>query len=61
VFDRKVTETGRTIETGALEYAELRGVKFYRFERDDGQVSTSTSTARTSAASCCARPSTELA
>jgi murein DD-endopeptidase MepM/ murein hydrolase activator NlpD len=38
VFDRKVTETGRTIETGALEYAELRGVKFYRFERDDGQV-----------------------
>ena len=36
VFDRKVTESGRTIETGELEYAELRGVKFYRFERDGG-------------------------
>jgi murein DD-endopeptidase MepM/ murein hydrolase activator NlpD len=33
VFDRKVTESGRTIETGDLEYAELHGVKFYRFER----------------------------
>jgi murein DD-endopeptidase MepM/ murein hydrolase activator NlpD len=38
VFDRKVTESGRTIETGDLEYAELRGVKFFRFEREDGQV-----------------------
>ncbi|MEW5687404.1 MAG: M23 family metallopeptidase [Pseudomonadota bacterium] len=38
VFDRKVTESGRTIETGELEYAELHGVKFFRFERDDGQV-----------------------
>lgn len=38
VFDRKVTESGRTIETGALEYAELHGVRFFRFERDDGQV-----------------------
>ena len=36
IFDRKVTESGRTIETGELEYAELRGVKFYRFERDGG-------------------------
>jgi len=36
VFDRKVTESGRTIEAGELEYAELRGVKFYRFERDGG-------------------------
>jgi len=35
VFDRKVTESGRTIETGDLEYAELHGVKFYRFERGD--------------------------
>jgi murein DD-endopeptidase MepM/ murein hydrolase activator NlpD len=33
VFDRKVTEAGRTIEAGALQYAELHGVKFYRFER----------------------------
>lgn len=38
VFDRKVTESGRTIETGDLEYAELHGVKFYRFERADGDV-----------------------
>lgn len=38
VFDRKVTESGRTIETGELEYAELRGVKFFRFERDGGEV-----------------------
>jgi murein DD-endopeptidase MepM/ murein hydrolase activator NlpD len=38
VFDRKVTETGRTIETGDLEYAELHGVKFFRFERSDGDV-----------------------
>lgn len=38
IFDRKVTESGRTIETGELEYAEVRGVKFYRFERPDGQV-----------------------
>jgi murein DD-endopeptidase MepM/ murein hydrolase activator NlpD len=33
VFDRKVTESGRTISTGDLEYAELHGVKFYRFDR----------------------------
>ncbi|MDZ4375521.1 MAG: M23 family metallopeptidase [Phenylobacterium sp.] len=38
VFDRKVTESGRTIETGDLTYAELHGVKFFRFERDDGQT-----------------------
>lgn len=38
VFDRTVTESGRTIETGDLSYAELHGVKFFRFERDDGQV-----------------------
>lgn len=36
VFERKVTESGRTIETGDLEYAELHGVKFFRFERDGG-------------------------
>jgi len=33
VFDRKVTDSGRTISTGDLEYAELHGVKFYRFDR----------------------------
>ena len=35
VFDRKVTEAGRTVEAGALQYAELHGVKFYRFQRGD--------------------------
>jgi murein DD-endopeptidase MepM/ murein hydrolase activator NlpD len=38
VFDRKVTESGRTIEAGDLEYAELHGVKFYRFQRANGQA-----------------------
>jgi murein DD-endopeptidase MepM/ murein hydrolase activator NlpD len=38
VFDRKVTESGRTVEAGDLEYAELRGVKFYRFERVNGSA-----------------------
>jgi len=38
VFDRKVTESGRTVEVGDLAYAELHGVRFYRFERADGQV-----------------------
>ncbi|WP_374472732.1 peptidoglycan DD-metalloendopeptidase family protein [Phenylobacterium sp.] len=38
VFGRQVTESGRTIETGELEFAELKGVRFYRFERSDGQV-----------------------
>jgi len=38
IFDRKITESGRTIETGAVEYAEVKGVKFYRFERRDGDV-----------------------
>jgi murein DD-endopeptidase MepM/ murein hydrolase activator NlpD len=33
VFDRKVTEAGRTVEAGDLQYAELHGVKFYRFAR----------------------------
>ncbi len=33
VFDRQVTESGRTVETGDLEYAEIRGIRFYRFER----------------------------
>jgi Membrane proteins related to metalloendopeptidases len=38
VFGRKVTESGRTVAIGELEYAELKGVKFYRFERSDGGV-----------------------
>ena len=33
VFDRKVTESGKTVAVGDLEYAELHGVKFYRFAR----------------------------
>ena len=33
VFDRQGTESGRTVETGDLQYAEIRGIKFYRFER----------------------------
>ena len=33
VFDRKITESGRTVEAGDLQYAELHGVKFYRFAR----------------------------
>ncbi|HEY3948771.1 M23 family metallopeptidase [Phenylobacterium sp.] len=35
VFDRKVTEVGRTVEAGDLQYAEIHGVKFYRFARGD--------------------------
>jgi murein DD-endopeptidase MepM/ murein hydrolase activator NlpD len=38
VFDRKVTESGRTVEVGELRYAELHGVKFYRFERPHGEA-----------------------
>ncbi|HZV85854.1 MAG TPA: peptidoglycan DD-metalloendopeptidase family protein [Brevundimonas sp.] len=32
VFDRSVTENGRTIDTGGLLYASLKGVVFYRFQ-----------------------------
>lgn len=38
VFDRKVTESGRTIETGNLEYAAIKGIQFYRFERRGGDI-----------------------
>ncbi len=34
MFDRKVTESGRTVEAGDLEYAEVKGQRFYAFERD---------------------------
>jgi murein DD-endopeptidase MepM/ murein hydrolase activator NlpD len=36
VFDRQVTESGKTVEVGELQYAELRGVRFYRFQRPHG-------------------------
>ncbi len=32
VFDRDVTEAGRTVDVGALLYAELKGKTFYRFQ-----------------------------
>jgi len=32
VFDRDVTENGRTVDVGALLYAELKGRRFYRFQ-----------------------------
>jgi murein DD-endopeptidase MepM/ murein hydrolase activator NlpD len=35
VFGRKVTESGRTVEAGDLEYAEVKGQKFYAFDRKD--------------------------
>jgi murein DD-endopeptidase MepM/ murein hydrolase activator NlpD len=38
VFDREVTESGRTVAAGDLKYAELHGVKFFRFERKGGAV-----------------------
>jgi murein DD-endopeptidase MepM/ murein hydrolase activator NlpD len=34
VFGRKVTESGRTVEAGDLEYAEVKGQRFYAFDRD---------------------------
>ncbi len=38
VFDRQVTESGRTIANGPLEYAAIKGIQFYRFERSNGDV-----------------------
>ncbi|WP_332766601.1 M23 family metallopeptidase [Phenylobacterium sp.] len=38
VFDRTVTESGRTIGTGELEYASIKGIEFYRFNRAGGEV-----------------------
>ena len=37
VFGRKVTESGRTVEAGDLEYAEVKGQKFYAFDRRDDE------------------------
>ena len=58
VFDRKVTESGRTIETGDLTYAELHGVKFFASSATTARSTTSTSMARTSGVSSCAHRST---
>ncbi|WP_304169807.1 M23 family metallopeptidase [Phenylobacterium aquaticum] len=33
VFNRQVTESGRTVEAGDLQYAQIKGIRFYRFER----------------------------
>lgn len=33
VFNRKVTESGRTVEAGDLQYAEVKGQRFYGFKR----------------------------
>ena len=42
IFDRKVTESGRTIEVGDLLYAEIEAkgqkTRFYRFDRGDGKA-----------------------
>ncbi|MFZ5670314.1 MAG: peptidoglycan DD-metalloendopeptidase family protein [Pseudomonadota bacterium] len=37
VFDRKVTESGRTVEAGGLQYAEVKGQRFYGFTKADGK------------------------
>jgi murein DD-endopeptidase MepM/ murein hydrolase activator NlpD len=37
VFDRTVTESGRTVEAGGLQYAEIKGQRFYGFTRADGK------------------------
>ena len=36
VFDRDVTENGRTVQTGDLQFAQIKGKRFYRFERASG-------------------------
>ena len=36
VFDRDVTENGRTVQTGDLQFAQIKGKKFYRFARPSG-------------------------
>ena len=38
VFDRQVTENGRTVGNGPLKYIQFKGVTFLRFEREDGDV-----------------------
>src|SRR5690606_30865734 len=38
VFDREITENGRTVGNGPLKYIQFKGVTFLRFERGDGDV-----------------------
>lgn len=33
IYDRAVTDSGRTVQTGDLIYAAIKGIRFYRFER----------------------------
>jgi len=33
IYDRAVTEGGRTVQTGNLIYVAVKGIRFYRFER----------------------------
>jgi murein DD-endopeptidase MepM/ murein hydrolase activator NlpD len=53
VFDRSVTEQGRTVSTGDLMYAEIKGQAFYRFKpagaRDAAYFDASGKNLRTSA------------
>jgi len=37
VFDRKVTESGRTVEASGLQYAEIKGQRFYGFTNVAGK------------------------
>lgn len=37
VFDRKITESGRTIEASGLQYAEIKGQRFYGFTNAQGK------------------------
>ena len=65
VFDRKVTENGRTVETGQLLYAEIGAkgqvTRFFSASSTTARPSTSTNSARTSKASSCARRSMRCA
>ena len=58
VFDRKVTEAGRTVEAGDLQYAEIARGQVLPLRARRTTSSTSTSSARTSKASCCRPRST---
>lgn len=37
VFDRKITESGRTVEASGLQYAEIKGQRFYGFNNAQGK------------------------
>jgi murein DD-endopeptidase MepM/ murein hydrolase activator NlpD len=37
VFDRKITESGRTVEASGLQYAEIKGQRFYGFTNAQGK------------------------